>query len=442
MRPALFLLFALAAPGQTWTPLFDGKTLNGWTPRATFSAPGTGDWSVRDGAIYCGGKEPGWLSTDASFRDFRLQLEFKGPADVNSGVFLRSQKEGQPHVTGYELQIWDMQPQGYLTGSLVGSVKAGPAKIKANEWNQFDITARGDHFLVKLNGQTVLDAREGQHREGHIGFQCQPKQTIWFRDIRVQRLEGAGLTAGDVVRRIQKGVAVPWREQTVDTLKSGTMETPVTGIATTFMSTLEVLQKAVAEGKNMIITHEPTFYLGDDSTATTANDPTVLAKKAFIEKHNIVIFRFHDHWHMRRPDGIRVGMMKALGWENGMPEGLTLRELAAAVKKRLGIRAVRVIGDPGMKAGRIALGPGYANLQGSMRQLANADVLVIGEAREWEVYEYVQDQIASGQKKGLIVLGHAISEEGGMKEAAEWVRGFVPEVPVGHVPAGELFTVE
>ncbi len=441
MRPALLLMLALAAPGQDWTPLFDGKTLKGWTPRAT-TAPGTGDWAVRDGAIYCGGKEPGWLSTDAAFRDFRLQLEFKGPADVNSGVFLRSQTQGQPHVTGYELQIWDMQPQGYLTGSLVGSLKAGPTRIKANEWNHYDITARGDHFMVKLNGQTVLDARDAKHREGQIGFQCQPKQTIWFRDIRVQRLERSGLTAGEVVGRIQKAVAVPWQEKTVDTLKSGTVETPVTGIVTTFMATLEVLQKAVAEGKNMIITHEPTFYLHDDSTEATANDPTVIAKKALIEKHNLVIFRFHDHWHRRQPDGIRVGMMKALGWENGMPQGLTLRELAEALKKRLGIAAVRMIGDPGMKAGRIALTPGYASLNGSMRELAKSDVLIIGEAREWEVYEYVQDQIASGQKKGLIVLGHASSEEGGMKEAAEWLRGLVPELPVAHIAAGQLFTVQ
>ncbi|MFN9892830.1 MAG: DUF1080 domain-containing protein, partial [Acidobacteriota bacterium] len=106
----------------------------------------------------------------------------------NSGVFLRSQKEGQPHVTGYELQIWDMQPAGYLTGSLVGSVKAQPTKIKADAWNLFDITVRGDHFLVKLNGQTVLDAHDAKHPVGVIGLQCQPQQTIAFRNLRLQPL--------------------------------------------------------------------------------------------------------------------------------------------------------------------------------------------------------------------------------------------------------------
>lgn len=189
MRPLLFLLLTLSLPAQTWTNLFDGKSLTGWQPRATFSAPSTGDWKIDNNAIYCGGASSGWLHTNAEYKDFRLQLEFRGPANINSGVFLRSQKEGQPHVTGYELQIWDMQPAGYLTGSLVGSVKAQPTRIKADQWNHFDITAKGNHFLVKLNGQTVLDAHEPQHKQGVIGLQCQPNQKISFRNIRIQELK-------------------------------------------------------------------------------------------------------------------------------------------------------------------------------------------------------------------------------------------------------------
>jgi putative NIF3 family GTP cyclohydrolase 1 type 2 len=247
------------------------------------------------------------------------------------------------------------------------------------------------------------------------------------------------LTAGEVIARIQKAVVVPWRAETVDTLKSGTPETVVTGIATTFMSTLDVLQRAVAEGKNMIITHEPTFYAHDDGTKDTGNDPTVRAKKLYIEKHNIAIFRFHDHWHARRPDGIRVGMLNELGWRPDQTYNTTLKALAQEVKAKLGIRSIRVIGDPAQPITKVAFNPGYANLAGSMRAIQNADVLIIGEAREWEVYEYVQDQIASGARKSLIVLGHAVSEEGGMKECAAWLKTFIPEVPVGHVPAGEPF---
>lgn len=247
------------------------------------------------------------------------------------------------------------------------------------------------------------------------------------------------LTAGEIIARIQKQVAVPWRAETVDTLKTGTPETPVTGIATTFMSTLDVLQRAVAEGKNMVITHEPTFYAHDDGTKDTANDPTVLAKKAFIEKHNIAIFRFHDHWHMRRPDGIRTGMLNELGWTPEQVHNTTLKALAADMKAKLKIRSIRVIGDPNQRITKVGFNPGYASLPGSIRLLQVNDVLIIGEAREWEVYEYVQDQIASGAKKSLIILGHAVSEEGGMKECAAWLKTFIPELPIAHVPAGEPF---
>ncbi len=194
MRVLLFTLAVcalggLAAAQDGWVQLFDGKTLNGWTGRPT-SVPGsTGDWRAENGALVCGGTVPSWISTDRSFSDFRLTLEFRGPAQVNSGVFLRSQKEGQPHITGYELQIWDYQPAGFNTGSLVNSVKAEPFKILPNQWNKYDITARGDQFTVVLNGKTVLDANDPKHSSGVIGFQCQKDQRIEFRNIRLQSLK-------------------------------------------------------------------------------------------------------------------------------------------------------------------------------------------------------------------------------------------------------------
>jgi hypothetical protein len=171
-----------------WMLLFDGSTLNGWEARPTSVAGTTGDWQATGGALVCGGTVPSWIATRESFGDFRLTLEFRGTEKVNSGVFLRSQKEGQPHVTGYELQIWDYQPAGYNTGSLVGSVKAGAAKVRGDTWNRYDITATGDHFTVLLNGTQVLDARDAKHSAGVIGFQCQRDNRIEFRNIKLRRL--------------------------------------------------------------------------------------------------------------------------------------------------------------------------------------------------------------------------------------------------------------
>jgi hypothetical protein len=167
---------------EGWKLLFDGHSLAGWEPHG-----GAADWQVKDGAIACAASGPSWLGTAASFSDYVLELEFRGSGKVNSGVFLRSQKEGQPHLTGYELQIWDYQPAGFNTGSLVGSVKAAPTKILAGQWNHYRVTADGDHFVVVLNGQTLLDAHDSKHAAGVIGFQCQKNNPIEFRSLKLRR---------------------------------------------------------------------------------------------------------------------------------------------------------------------------------------------------------------------------------------------------------------
>ena len=175
---------------QGWRLLFDGKSLKGWEARPTGNpqgkeARGEPDWAVENGSLVCGGTAPSWINTVDSFTNYVLQVQFRGPAMVNSGVFLRSQKEGAPHRTGYELQIWDAQPAGYNTGSLVGFVKASPLSIIPHQWNQFEIAVDADHFVVVLNGEKVLDAHDGAHASGVVGFQCQRDHRIEFRSVKL-----------------------------------------------------------------------------------------------------------------------------------------------------------------------------------------------------------------------------------------------------------------
>ena len=66
------------------------------------------------------------------------------------------------------------------------------------------------------------------------------------------------LTAREVVKRIHKNVGVPWRTPTADEFKIGDPDAPITGITTTFMSTLDLLQRSAAAGNNFVVTHEPT----------------------------------------------------------------------------------------------------------------------------------------------------------------------------------------
>jgi putative NIF3 family GTP cyclohydrolase 1 type 2 len=263
-----------------------------------------------------------------------------------------------------------------------------------------------------------------------------------------QTQSGAGgLTAHDVIDRIRKNVGVPWREQTVDTIKSGSPGTRVNGIATTMMATLDVVERAAAAGRNMVITHEPTFYSHEDKTDVLRDDPVYQYKQSFLDRHQMVVFRFHDHWHAHRPDGIATGMARALGWEaNADPaspgrfrfNGITLAALARQIEEKLKIRCMRVVGDPALAVHTVAGNWGYA---GSLRPFTrpDLDVLVIGEAREWELIEYAADTVTAGNKKGLIVLGHIPSEQAGMIWCAEWLKTFINEVPVEFIAAAEPF---
>ncbi len=258
-----------------------------------------------------------------------------------------------------------------------------------------------------------------------------------------------GITARQVIERIQKHVDVEWRKDTVDTFKIGNPDTVVKGIATSFSATLDVCQRAHAAGKNLLIVHEPTFYNHNDETASLSGE-IYETKRNFIEKNGLVIWRFHDHWHARKPDGILAGMTAALGWEKyraseqarqfSLPS-TTLEALAQSMQSRLNARALRVIGDPQMTVRRVVLMPGFNNFPGIMRTLnsPDVDVLVIGETREWEGIEYARDVNTAGKRKGLIVLGHVPSEERGMEECAEWLKTFITEVPIQYLPGGDPF---
>ena len=261
----------------------------------------------------------------------------------------------------------------------------------------------------------------------------------------------SGPTAREIVTEIQKQVSVPWKTETVDTFKAGNPDTVVTGIAVTMMATMDVLQRASTQGLNFVITHEPTFYAHlDVPEGMPENDPVWAEKRSFIEKHNMVVWRFHDHWHMRKPDGIEAGTVHALGWEKFqssenqyffvMPE-TTVKQLAEEVAKKLDSPVVRVVGDPNMKVTQVALSPGAAGFENETHALERDDVqvLLVGETREWETVEYAADAVSQGRKKALIVIGHIPSEQMGMVECTKWLKGFVNGVPIEFVAAKQPF---
>jgi putative NIF3 family GTP cyclohydrolase 1 type 2 len=280
------------------------------------------------------------------------------------------------------------------------------------------------------------------------------------------------IAAQQVVDRIQKNLGVPWTNSVKDVFQAGSPEMRVTGIATTFTPTLEVLRRAAATGKNMIISREPAFYREPRPASSRAGQPanvaaiekdqTIAFKKDFVAKNNLVLWRFFDNWQARKVDGQLHGLAKALGWEKyhkptgkageepfhpgdiffSIPE-VSLMDLASSIQKRLKDQGIRVVGDRGTKVSKVAVTHGFflvPDLQKVLKE-PGVDAVLIGEPVEWEASPYFEDIVASGQKKGMIILGHQVSEEPGCGEMASWLKTVIPEVPVEWIPAGEPFWV-
>lgn len=212
------------------------------------------------------------------------------------------------------------------------------------------------------------------------------------------------LTAGDVVERIKANLGVPWRGGPTDTFKAGDAGTVVTGIATSVMSTFDVLVRAAADRKNLVITHEPTFWRHDDDVEPFTADAVYQAKATFIREHDMVIWRFHDHLHAKQPDMSTVGLAEAIGWGGYVSKDeprvyvmppVRLRDLARDIEQRLRLRAIRVVGDPDALVSRGALMQGAPPFH-LAPVLSRVDVVVAGEQREWEGVEYAFDANTAG----------------------------------------------
>ncbi len=182
--------------------LFNGKDLTGWE-----LVGGSTPWGVKEGVLYTEGGGGGWISTVKEYDNFKLDLEFRVPEGGNSGVFLRTPREGDPAYVGMEIQVLDdyapvyanLHPWQY-TGSIYGvqppSVRASK---KAGEWQHYVIVADGPHVTVTLNEQRIVDAdlisqmdKEQTHpglkrRGGYIGLQNHSTR-IEYRNIRITEL--------------------------------------------------------------------------------------------------------------------------------------------------------------------------------------------------------------------------------------------------------------
>lgn len=273
------------------------------------------------------------------------------------------------------------------------------------------------------------------------------------------------IPAQEVLDRIKKNIGVDWKADTVDTFKAGDPSTTVTGIATTSLATLAVLNRAIKAGANLIITSEPTFFSHADAptppvrrgfgppnaaaagppAASPPPDPVFAGKENFIRKHKLVVLRLSDHWKLRKPDPFAQGLAAALAFQKsdtdqvGIPE-TSLDALVTHVKSSLKTRGgMRIVGNPGQRIRKVGFLPGSTPIQSSIAMLPEVDTIIAGEVREWETVEYVRDTVDLGGKKSLILLGRVVSEDPGMQVCAQWLKTIVPEVTSMWVSAGDPY---
>ncbi|MGE5096081.1 MAG: DUF1080 domain-containing protein [Betaproteobacteria bacterium] len=155
--------------GEGWITLFDGTSLE------NFDRVGDANWRIEDGNATAD-KGNGFLLTKKEFKDFQIRAEFYAESDTNSGVFLRcSNRKTISAAECYEVNIWDTRPgQEYATGGIVDTAKVSPVPKAGGRWNTYEITAKGDHLVVMLNGQKTAETHNGKHASGPIGLQRAP----------------------------------------------------------------------------------------------------------------------------------------------------------------------------------------------------------------------------------------------------------------------------
>ena len=201
----LTTLQTLADVEPGFKPLFNGKSLDGWT---TVGKVGDG-YQVENNMIVCPKKGGGNLLTEKEYANFILRLEFRLEPGSNNGVGIRAPLTGDIAYTGMEIQVLDDTDKIYKDikpwqhhGSIYNVVAAKPGHLKpVGEWNTEEIIAEGRHIKVTLNGHVIvnthlndvkdietLQRHPGLLRErGHVGFLGHDAYAA-FRNIRIKEL--------------------------------------------------------------------------------------------------------------------------------------------------------------------------------------------------------------------------------------------------------------
>jgi hypothetical protein len=186
---ALLLAIASApslAADNGWVTLIDGTE-----GLDNFNIVGDANWTPEMSSIRATeGSGASWLVTRNSYSDFEIRVEFWASHDANSGIYMRCQNPQR--ITDrdcYEANIYDQRPDlDYGTGGIVHIAPVSePYPKVGDQWNIYKITARGNHLVVELNGETTVDVRDDKLASGPIGLQW-GRGELRFRKVQIREL--------------------------------------------------------------------------------------------------------------------------------------------------------------------------------------------------------------------------------------------------------------
>lgn len=252
-------------------------------------------------------------------------------------------------------------------------------------------------------------------------------------------------------------------DHTADSVKCGDGSLDCTGIAVTVCVTVDVIRKAIDQGCNLIIGHEPVFYGDPEYAPSLENDPVYLEKKKLLDENNIVVYRDHDHMHgpggpmakvHTEIDYIYYGIMKQLGWEPyrigeetkplwyQIPK-TTVRELAGTLLQEFDLTGARIVGSLDGEVSTVFLCEhvqGRPNDYETIAKAAKADVMIPLEIVDWTLTSYVRDACQLGGHKAIIEMGHFNTEELGMEYMAKLLPEILGvEIPVKFIKSGDAY---
>jgi hypothetical protein len=212
------ILFGLAASGASlvsaagsaadhdgWISLFDGKDLSGWKANENEDT-----FSVRDGAIVAHGPRSHLFYVGPvehhDFKNFDFKAVVMTKPGSNSGIYFHTKyQESNWPQAGYEVQVNNTHKDPKKTGGLYGVKDVFEAPAKDNVWFTEEISVRGKHITVKVDGKTVVDLTEPEGFEAkgfpgrkvdHGTFALQghdPKSEVLYKSIEVRPVaDGSG----------------------------------------------------------------------------------------------------------------------------------------------------------------------------------------------------------------------------------------------------------